>query len=201
MVDQSSNTAERLARIVKADDSRVTGMLEGASCAFGVFDGVHLGHRFIIDCAREDARNLGCQCTILTFDVDPDELFRPGKLKKILSNEERIDMLAHTGVDAVVVLPFTREFASQEPVAFLEAMFGSYPPAAVHVGCDFRFGARAKGTLSTMEEWGSAHGIKIVGHELLELDDAPITSTRIRALMESGNVAEAEKLLGRPLAR
>ena len=199
MGNPTSDREEQKARIVVANDAGMASLLEGASCAFGVFDGVHLGHRFIIDCAKKDAEKLACPCTILTFDIDPDELFAPAKLMKIMTNDERIETLAQTGVDTVFVLPFTKEFASQEPLEFLESMFGSYPPAAVHVGCDFRFGARAAGTLSTMDEWGSTRGVQVVGHELLEVNGAPVTSTRIRALMESGDDAEASKLLGRPL--
>lgn len=203
MGEARENTAARgtVARIVSSVDPCCSKALRGASCAFGVFDGVHRGHRFIIDCALAESRERSCACAVITFDHDPDELFCPDRLDKIMTNGERIETLAHTGVDFVIVIPFTREFASQSPEEFLDAMFGRALPAAVHIGCDFRFGARAAGTLSTLEEWGSAQGVHVVGHELLEVDGAPVTSTRIRKLMAEGKREEAEKLLDRPLLR
>lgn len=191
----------RVARVVAGNDPCCADVLRGASCAFGVFDGVHEGHRFIIDCARRESLERQCACVVITFDHDPDELFCPDRLEKIMSNGERIEMLARTGADHVVVIPFTREFAAQSPEEFLHAMFGNALPSAVHIGCDFRFGARAAGTLETLAAWGSAEGVHVVGHELLEIDGAPVTSTRIRGLMASGAFEEAEKLLGRPLSR
>lgn len=188
-------------RILSGNDPLCADALRGSSCAFGVFDGVHRGHQFIIDCAQKEATERGCTCAIITFDHDPDELFCPDKLDKIMTNGERIEALSNLGADYVIVIPFTREFASQSPEEFLASMFGGSLPAAIHIGCDFRFGACARGTLATLEEWGSANGVHVVGHELLEVDGAPVTSTRIRKLMAQGDIEEAEKLLGRMLSR
>ncbi len=186
-----------MTEIVYLDTERDRQRLAGASCAFGVFDGVHTGHRFLIDEAREFAYGAGADTVVLTFDIDPDELFHPDRLHKLLSNEDRLAMLAETGVDAVCVLRFNREFASQLPEAFLAATFGEALPAALHVGYDIRFGSRASGTLATLEEWGAAHGVAVFGHDLLTSDGAPITATRIRLLLEAGDELEAHRLLGR----
>lgn len=104
-----------MAQIYRADETFRREIFEGASCAFGVFDGVHRGHRFLIDCAKETAQASGGTSIALTFDIDPDEMFHAQRLKKLMSNEERLNMLASTGVDVVVALPFTRSFAASSP--------------------------------------------------------------------------------------
>jgi riboflavin kinase/FMN adenylyltransferase len=173
-------------------------VLRHSSCAFGVFDGVHKGHCYIIGRAIAAAKERGGRSVVLTFDRDPDELFRPDKLKKLLSNEDRLKALATTGVDAVAVLRFTRDFAALEPEVFLDSTFDRALPASIHVGCDFAYGARAAGSLADLKRWGSAHGVDVDGYDLVSEDGAPITATRIRGLLATGDVAEANELLGRP---
>ncbi len=168
----------------------------GASCAFGVFDGVHRGHRFLLEQTVRTARATGGRALALTFDIDPDELFRPDRLKKLLTNEDRIAELAESGVDGVVVLPFTREFASASPQAFLERTFGPCPPAFLHVGADFRFGAHAAGDVGSLQEWAAGVGARICAHDLKSADGAPITATRIRTLLAQARLDEANELLG-----
>ena len=92
-----------MAEIFNVDES-----FDGACCAFGVFDGVHKGHQALLSCAIEDAVKRGSASFVLTFDTDPDEMFRPNELKKLMTNEDRIQALAASGVDFVAVLPFTR---------------------------------------------------------------------------------------------
>ena len=184
----------------KGSEGAVKEALAGACCAFGVFDGVHEGHRFIIGAASDAARDRGARSAVITFDVDPDELFRPEGLRKLMTNEERIAALAALPVDAVVVLSFTPAFAALEPGAFLDRFLGPAIPAELHVGADFRFGARGAGTVSDLVAWGELHGMRAVGHELLADDGAPVTATRIRGLLGAGRAAEAAELLGRPYA-
>lgn len=187
-----------VAAIYKVREGFDRGVFVGASCAFGVFDGVHVGHRYLIDRACETACASGGRAIALTFDIDPDEAFRPGSLKKLMSNEERLAMLTETGVDAVVVLPFTKSFASLTPFDFLNKTFQGTVPAFLHVGCDFRFGAKAAGTTEELRSWGSGHGMRTCAHDLKSADGEPVTATRIRGLLLKGNVEEAEVLLGRP---
>lgn len=187
-----------MAPIVNASEAVERGLLSGASCAFGVFDGVHLGHRFLIDQAIETARKSGGAAVALTFDVDPDELFHADRLKKLMGNERRLRALAETGADYVVVLTFTEDFAAQAPAEFLEATFGGCVPYALHVGADFRFGARAAGTVADLEAWASAGGTRICAHELKGADGRPIRATRIRLLLAEGRCEDAVALLGHP---
>lgn len=174
--------------------------LTGSSCAFGVFDGVHEGHRYIIGRAIEGARECGGPSVAITFDRDPDEVFAPQRLKKLMTNEARLKALAKTGVDLLLVIPFTREFAAETPLVFMESLFGAGAPAQVHVGVDFRFGAKAAGTIGALMEWGKPRGLRAFGHELLAEGTAPVTATRIRGLLAEGNIGEANRLLTRPYA-
>ena len=179
------------------DGSFDHGFFSGASCAFGVFDGVHRGHRFLLERARETARESGGRSVALTFDIDPDEVFHPRRLKKLMTNDDRLAMLASAGVDAVCVLPFTREFAASSPERFLLQTFDGTPPAFLHVGSDFKFGARAEGTVRDLDAWGAAGGAQVRAHHLKSADGAPITATRIRLLLAEGAIEEANRLLGR----
>lgn len=172
----------------------------GASCAFGVFDGVHLGHRYLLDQAKVTAAKMGGRSIALTFSCDPDEYFASNKLRKLMSNEGRIEALAATGVDMVAVLPFDRAMAALSPKDFLDWTFGQAPPSFVHVGVGFRFGCKASGTAQDMIAWGADKGLTVYEHELKAMHGAPISATRIRGLLSKGDLVEAEHLLGRRLA-
>lgn len=187
-----------MAKVYKADESFDRGRLAGCSCAFGVFDGVHRGHQYLISEACRTSRESGGPSVVLTFDCDPDETFHPERLKKLMNNSQRIDALAASGVDAVVVLPFTHAFAAQDPMTFLYTTFDGKAPAHLHVGNDFRFGARAAGTVHELQEWGDANGMVIHAHHLKSADGQPITATRIRKLLGAGKCEEARELLGHP---
>ena len=185
-----------MAEIVQVSMGGGNAFLEGSSCAFGVFDGVHRGHRFLIDRARGSAAKSGGLSVALTFSIDPDEMFAADRLVKLMSNEQRIGALAATGVGAVAVLEFTREFASLPPKEFLELVFGENVPAHLHVGEGFRFGCRGAGDVALLERWGAEHGMEVHCHDLLHVGGAPVSSTRIRSLMAQGALEEAESLLG-----
>ena len=185
--------------IFTADSSFDSSVFAGASCAFGVFDGLHSGHQFLIGEALRTKQP--SQRTIaLTFDIDPDEVFHAERLKKLMRNADRIDALAASGVDDVVVLPFEEELYSKTPEAFLATTFACGAPAHMHVGEDFRFGARAAGTVDTLQEWGDRVGCTIHAHRLVSADGAPITATRIRLLLLDCKLGEANRLLGHPYA-
>ena len=185
-----------MAQLYKFDTSFSGEVLRGASCAFGVFDGVHVGHQFLLDQARATARENGGASLALTFDIDPDEVFRSSSLKKLMTNEERIHTLLNSGIDGVVVFPFSKEFASLEPFSFLDATFNGHAPAYMHVGSDFRFGARAKGSTHELETWGKTHNMQVAAHHLKSFDGTPISATRIRELLAEGKIKQAAKLLG-----
>ncbi|MDO5118126.1 MAG: riboflavin biosynthesis protein RibF [Eggerthellaceae bacterium] len=170
--------------------------LSGAVACLGVFDGLHRGHAYLIEQMLSHAEMEHAGSLIITFDIDPDELFRPDALKKLSDNASRIDALMDTSADAVLVLPFTREFAALSPEAFLAVCLEPLSLTGLHVGSDFRYGAKAMGTTCQLEEWGSAHGVTVISHKLLDADGVPITSTRIRCALAEGDIVTANELLG-----
>ncbi len=169
------------------------------AAAIGVFDGVHLGHRELLeetvrDSVRREARAVG-----ITFDRDPDQVVTPeSAAPQLMSLDDKIDAMLSMGLSRVVVVPFTPEMAATEPEAFLEQVVEpSMDVVAVHVGQDFRFGARASGDIDTLYVWGVEHNVEIVAHQLVTSRSQPVTSTRIRGLIAIGDVDEAAALLGR----
>lgn len=184
--------------ICNLDQARESGALAGAVCAFGVFDGVHKGHQYLLEQARAEARAAGAPFVALTFDKDPDEFFRPDALRKLFTNEERLELLENEG-SLVVAIPFTREFAALAPDAFLQAAFEGSLPRSIHLGEDARFGAKAAGTVDDLRAWGERKGVSVRAHGLLTDGGLPITATRIRGLLSEGSqIEEANCLLGRP---
>ena len=111
---------------------------------------------------------------------------------------DTLQHIAESGVDAVAVLPFTRDFAASSPEEFLVQTFDGTVPSFLHVGYDFKFGARAAGTVRDLDSWAAVGGTSVQAHDLKSDDGAPITATRIRLLLAGGDVEEANRLLGRP---
>lgn len=170
-----------------------------AVCAIGAFDGVHTGHCFLIKSMVADASLRGCTSVIVTFDIDPDELFKESsQIRKLLSNEDRLQGLSALGADYVLVVPFTRENASLPYEVFLDTVINGFMQCkAVHVGYDFRFGAGAKGNVEAITAWGASHDCGCKGYELWSIAGHPVSATRIRELLGAGEVTAAYSLLGR----
>lgn len=168
----------------------------GWSLVFGVFDGVHRGHQFLVEQAKKSAHEHGGNSGVLTFSIDPDELFDPDGLIKLMTNGERLFALADTGVDEVFVLPFDFEFAAKSPDEFLNWVFGAGAPSFIHVGEGFRFGSKGSGTVANLAVWGAEHGMSVCEHELLAIGGDSVSSTRIRNLLAIGRFWEAFALLG-----
>ena len=166
--------------------------------SIGVFDGVHVGHRYLLDGAARAARDLDATLVTLTFERDPDELFSraDGTSRKLLSNAERIELLVELTGSPVVVLPSTDGLLAMEPGEFLGEFSRLGDVRDVHVGCDFRFGARAAGTVDDIVSACESHGAACHPIELLERHGEPVTATRIRGLLADGQVSLASELLG-----
>jgi riboflavin kinase / FMN adenylyltransferase len=166
----------------------------------GVFDGVHLGHQRIVGRATEVAAELGLPVVVVTFDPHPDEVVRPGAHPPHLGTaRRRAELLAGLGVDAVCVLPFTREFSELGPDEFVHAVLVDRLHAVrVVVGEDFRFGYRAAGDVALLAELGEKYDFAAEGVPLLAGDGVRISSSEIRERLAAGDVAAAARDLGRP---
>ena len=186
------------ARIVSADAFDVCTSLGAASIAIGVFDGVHRGHRELIDAVVRDARAHGCRAVVVTFDPDPDVVVSPSPAQKLMTTADRLHALAQTGVDAVVAVPFTPEVAALDHVGFLALLSRVVDIRSIRVGSDFRLGRGGASGVAEMRAWGVERGVDVYGHELLCVDGQTVCATRIRHELGQGHVELAAELLGRP---
>ncbi|WP_417230676.1 bifunctional riboflavin kinase/FMN adenylyltransferase [Thermophilibacter sp.] len=171
-----------------------------AVCAIGAFDGVHLGHRALIARAREEALARGDELVVVTFSPDPSVVLCPERPQKLLlSDEDRLAALRSVeGVDRVVVLGFTPQLAALPYERFVRETLGALVDLdCIVVGSDFRLGAGGAGTVAALSELGRADGFDVIGMDLIDEGGAPVTATRIRALLGEGRVEAAAGLLGR----
>jgi riboflavin kinase/FMN adenylyltransferase len=166
----------------------------------GNFDGVHLGHRAILARVAQRARELEGQAVAVTFDPHPLKLLRPEMALPLLTTpEQKLHLLAGCGLDAVVVLPFTREFAALPARDFVKQYFCErLKVREVVIGHDYCFGRGREGNIDLLREMGTTLGFTVQVVWAVEADDAVVSSSLIRALLRLGKVAEAGRLLGRP---
>jgi riboflavin kinase/FMN adenylyltransferase len=173
----------------------------GDAVAIGVFDGLHLGHRAILERALAMARSWGGRAIVLSFDPHPDVVLRKGPLHipaPLTPELEKRARLTSLGVDVLEVLPFTREMASLAPEEFVTRhVTGPYAPHAVVVGEGFALGRGRSGDVRRLGEIGRKHGFVVEAVPLALLDGEPVSSTRIRGALAQGRVDLAARLLGR----
>ncbi len=172
----------------------------GTSVALGVFDGLHRGHRSLVDRAVGHGRDLGASPVLVTFDPHPVEVVRPGTHPSVLTPlERRAELAGGFGIDAVFALPFDREMASWEPDEFVDrVLVRGLRARAVTVGRNFTFGRRAAGTPETLRELCAERGIVCEIVDLLEAGGETVSSSRIRRVLSEADVAGAAEVLGRP---
>lgn len=168
----------------------------------GNFDGVHLGHQWVIAEVIARARALGARPMAITFDPHPTHLLRPERPARLITpTPQKLELLAATGIDATLVLPFTSELCQTTARDFARQILRDRVGAIeVHEGENFRFGYRAEGDTSNLEELGRLLGFSVRVYVPRPVRGAAISSSRIRALLASGEVSPARALLGRPFA-
>lgn len=166
--------------------------------AIGMFDGVHLGHRAVIEAAVQSARRSGGVAAVLTFAPHPSTLFRPEQpTRMIMDQANKARVLHRLGVDAMITQPFNREFAQVAAEAFLPWLKQRVPQlAGIYVGENFRFGRGRQGDIGLLVAEGRKYGVTVFSAPRVNFDGEPVSSTRIRALLEAGDVAAANTLLG-----
>jgi riboflavin kinase/FMN adenylyltransferase len=167
----------------------------------GAYDGVHLGHRHILGELRRQAEERGLTSVVVTFDRHPATVVRPQSAPLLLTDrEQKLELLAAAGIDLTLVVPFDQARANETAEEFvLEVLVRALGARLVVVGEDFHFGHRRAGNVELLTQMGARHGFDVVGLALDE--DASrqvVSSTRVRELLASGDVAGAAVLLGRP---
>ncbi|CAN5204863.1 bifunctional riboflavin kinase/FAD synthetase [soil metagenome] len=170
-----------------------------SAVTIGKFDGVHLGHRRVIERLRQEADQRGLVATALTFDRNPLVLLRPELAPAPLtSNAQKRELLELAGLDATLMVPFTREFSQEAPEAFVtDILVGALNAKVVFVGEGFRFGRRAAGSAATLRSMGAELGFELQSIDQVEVDGGPVSSTRIREALLAGDIRTAIRLLGR----
>ena len=178
--------------------SRVVLPVRPLHLAIGMFDGVHLGHKSVIESAIHSARRSGGLSGVLTFWPHPSALFRPENPTPLLMPPAmKRAVLARLEIDFIIEQNFSREFAATGAAEFVALLKRSLPQlTAVYVGENWRFGRGRAGDIKVLVEEARQHGLEIFSAPRLNHNGAPISSSRIRELLAAGAIAEANALLG-----
>ncbi|WP_424935437.1 MULTISPECIES: bifunctional riboflavin kinase/FAD synthetase [Bacteria] len=187
--------------IVFRDPAEVPEEFGRTVVAIGKFDGVHAGHRVVLERARRDAEALDARTVVVTFDRNPLSILRPDRCpENVVGVERKLELLAETGVDATLVLTFDKKLSLRDAEDFVRSILvDSLRVAAVLVGRDFRFGRGGAGTPELLQRLGAQHDftVDIVEDVFLAGSDRRVSSSWVRELLAAGDVARAAAVLGR----
>lgn len=172
---------------------------QGRYVTIGNFDGVHLGHRAVIDTLKQSASAHHLGCTVVTFEPHPSEFFQPQKAPARLTNlREKMVQLAHLGVDEVLLLRFNRRLAHLSATDFVEqVLVQALNTRHLVVGDDFRFGRDRQGDFALLRRMGEKQGFTVGKTQSFCVDKRRVSSTLIRTYLASGELSRAQALLGR----
>jgi len=180
--------------------SNLTDAQRSCVVSIGNFDGVHLGHQAVLGQMAEKAGQLGLKSVVITFEPYPQEFFThfhtPPRLTRF---REKIQALRRFAVDSVLCLRFNRALAQMPAEEFIDrVLVRGLATKCLVVGDDFRFGHQRKGDFAMLCQAGQQHGFKVISMHTFDIDEQRVSSTRIRQALGRGDLATAEKLLGRP---
>ncbi|SSZ05228.1 Riboflavin biosynthesis protein ribF [Fannyhessea vaginae] len=177
------------------------------SCvAFGVFDGFHVGHQRLLHKTLESAHAHNLTSAVVTFDPDPSSVLHsqaPASCALdldacLLTTKQRLELIARTHVDLIVVVAFTPALAKLEYQKFLtDVVMKCLAPRIIHVGADFKMGYRGQGDIAALRAFGSLHDIDVFGHGLAVDNEVVISATLIRTLLQNGDIDLATRYLTR----
>ncbi len=166
----------------------------------GNFDGVHLGHRAILETLRKKAQKLGVRLCVITFEPQPREFFQGNRAPARVTNlREKLILLEEAGVDQVLCLPFTERLQCLTPDSFvMKVLVDGLDVRFLIVGDDFRYGLNRAGNYAHLKAMGELHGFEVCDTRTVVMDTDRISSTRIRERLAQDDLSGAEALLGRP---
>ena len=168
-----------------------------AVVTLGVFDGVHRGHRHVLEATMEAARQRGAASVALVFAPHPDEVIRPGtQVERLLPPEVTLERLGAAGLDWALEVRFDASVRGLEPEAFLAALSPSIELRGITMTPDSAFGRGRAGTLERIAEIGAVNGFDCITVEPLMVDGAAVSSSRIRSELRDGRIEKASELLG-----
>lgn len=163
--------------------------------ALGVFDGMHLGHRRILEAVVDKARRIKGRSMVVTFWPDPH------REKSLYSLEHRLRLMDSIGIDVCIVIKFNRTFSGISAENFIKDILVKKIGAQyIYVGRNFKFGKQARGDFRTLDKLSSYYNFKLKVFGLIKIDNQPISSTHIRRLITKGKLDTAQKLLCRPVS-
>lgn len=169
-----------------------------AVVTIGSFDGVHAGHRRILQRVRSLAQQIGGESVVVTFHPHPRLVLNPSDTSLQLLNtiSEKVTLLEQEGIENVVVVPFTKAFASQKPTEYImDFLVGKFKPRFVVIGYDHRFGSRRRGDVNMLRRYEQRGGFEIVEIARHEIDDITVSSTKIRQALLEGDIRRANGYL------
>lgn len=169
----------------------------------GSFDGVHLGHRRILEKVQAIAKKHGGESVVITFDPHPRTVLKLGdpSFKLLSSTDEKIALLAQAGIDNVVIAPFSLEFSQQAALQYVEDfLVKKFAPRFIVIGYDHRFGTGREGDISFLKKFEKTAGFEIVEIPAQEVDEVAVSSSKIRKALDSSNIGLANRLLGHPFS-
>lgn len=170
----------------------------GSAVTIGSYDGVHLGHRLLLDRLVLEAHSRGISPTVVTFDRHPASVVRPDSAPPLLvDKDQKLELLAQAGIERTLIVSFDERQSKESPEDFLQRiLIGALDARLVMVGENFRFGFERRGDLDLLTKFGNDHGFEVIPVELASKGEYPVSSTRIRRLIVDGEIAEANSLLG-----
>jgi riboflavin kinase/FMN adenylyltransferase len=170
-----------------------------AVLTIGTFDGVHLGHQQILEQLKQEAARIGGETVIITFHPHPRKVVAAAQPAFHLINtiEERIELLDKSGIDHLVIVPFTAVFSQQTPEAYIENfLIEKFHPHTIIIGYDHRFGQGRKGNYRLLEAYSDRSGFRLMEIPPHVIDENTVSSTRIRQAILDGHIEQANSLLG-----
>jgi riboflavin kinase/FMN adenylyltransferase len=173
-----------------------------SAAVIGNFDGVHRGHADVLAAVAAEARGDGWRSIAVTFDPHPEQFLRPANCPKLLTPmAERLRLMAATGVDAVLVLPFDDSLACLTPREFVETILVErLQVRSVHEGANFRFGHRAQAGVEELAEFGREFDFTVTVHSAVQVHGLAVSSTAIRDFIAAGDMRRARWMLGHTFA-
>ena len=172
---------------------------ENTVLTIGFFDGVHKGHKTILQEVVRHARQVGGESVLLTFEPHPRKFLFPDQPLGIITPlHKKLQLITEAGIQHIVVVPFTREFSNLSAHEYItQFMVGRFHPHSIVIGYDHRFGHDRKGNLQLLEDYAGMHSYTVIEIPAQLIEAAAVSSTKIRTAISEGRVDDARHMLGR----